>query len=63
MWLAILGVLKGFLDLLNPWSSYRANKTKVSDEKRDMAQKKIDDAAKKGDFDAFYDGLSDKRDA
>lgn len=59
MWLGLIALFGKILDFINPWSSYWAGKAKSRDEKLDVAQKKKDEAAKKGDFDAFLDARSD----
>lgn len=60
IFLAIIGLLNKIMDFLNPWSAYWVNKSKDSDVKRAEAKKRMDDAAKKGDYDAFLDGRSDR---
>lgn len=63
MWATFLGfveLLKKILDFITPWSSYWVGRKSRGDQKKEDAQKRMDDAAKKGDHDAFLDGLSDK---
>lgn len=63
IFLAIIAFLNKVLDLLNPWSAYWFEKKKRKEAKQQEAGKKMDDAAKKGDFDAFLDGRADKHSA
>jgi len=53
-------VIKKILDFITPWSTYWVDRKRKKNQNREDAQKKMDDASKKGDFDAFYDGRSDK---
>lgn len=63
MWLGIIELVKKFFDLVTPWSTYWVDRRKASNAKNDAGQKKMDDAAKTGDYDAFLDGRADKHSA
>ena len=58
--LAIFEFLKKVLDVITPWSNYWVDKRKKSNAKKEAAQVKMDDAAKKGDYDSFLDARADK---
>jgi hypothetical protein len=60
MWLGIIELVKKILDFVTPWSSYWVGRKSKGDQKKEDAQKRMDDAAKKGDFDAFNDSIADK---
>jgi len=60
---AIFAFIDKVLDFITPWSTYWVDRRKAHNEKKEAGQKKMDDAAKKGDFDAFLDGRSDKHSA
>ena len=53
-------IFKKLLDLVLPWSSYWVEKKKKKNQKKEDAQKAMDDATKKGDLDAFLDARSDR---
>ncbi len=59
MWAEILSVIRKFLDFITPWSTYWVEKRKKKNQKKEDAQKRMDDAAKKGDGDAYWDAYSD----
>jgi hypothetical protein len=61
--LAIVEFIKKILDFVTPWSSYWVDKKKKSNEKKDSAQKAMDDAASKGDRDAYWNANADKHNA
>lgn len=64
MWiLGLIELLKKALDLVLPWSSYWVEKRKKKNQKKEDAQKRMDEGSKKGDYDAFLDGRADKRSA
>ncbi len=56
-------IIKKILDFVTPWSTYWVEKRKKSNQKKEDAQKRMDDASKKGDYDTFLDSLNDKRGA
>lgn len=61
-WIAgAIELIKKVLDFVTPWSTYWVDKAKKKNQKKEDAQKKMDEASKKGDYDSFLDGLSDKR--
>ena len=60
MWLGILAVIGKVLDLINPWSNYWVSKRTKIDNKKEVAQLKMDEATQKGDTDAFLDARADK---
>lgn len=61
-WLSgVVELIKKILDFVTPWSTYWVDRRRAKNQKKEDAQKKINDAAKKGDYDAFLDGLNDKR--
>lgn len=53
-------LIKKILDFVTPWSTYWVDRKRQKNQKKEDAQKKMDEAAKKGDYDAFLDGLNDK---
>lgn len=61
MWLGIIALINKVLDFITPWSTYWVDRRKARNEKKEAAQKKMDEAAKTGDYDAFLDGRCDKR--
>jgi len=63
IFLAVVELLSKVMDFLNPWSSYWVGKSKDRDARRAAAQTKMDEASKKGDFDAFMDARADKHGA
>lgn len=54
-------LIKKILDFVTPWSTYWVDRRRAKNQKKEDAQKKLDEASKKGDFDAFLDALNDKR--
>ena len=54
-------LIKKILDFVTPWSTYWVDRRRQKNQKKDDAQKKMDEASKKGDYDTFLDGLADKR--
>jgi len=63
MWLSIIAVLGKFFDLLNPWSSFWAGRSKKSAENKDKSKTDMDESVKKGDHDAFLNARSDRHTA
>jgi hypothetical protein len=60
MLLGILAVIGKFFDLVNPWSHYWAGRSKKRAEVKDKAKSDMDDAVKKGDWDAYDIARADK---
>lgn len=61
MWITlILETIGKLLDFVNPWSKRWAEKATETDKRKIAAKQKLDDAAVKGDFDAFDDARADR---
>lgn len=54
-------LVKKILDFVTPWSTYWVDRKRAKNQKKEDAQKRMDEAAKKGDYDTFLDSLNDKR--
>lgn len=61
MWLGIIELVKKVLDFVTPWSTYWVDRRRSKIKFKEEAQKRMDDASKKGDYDAFLDSFNDKR--
>lgn len=57
--LAISAIIK-FFDFTTPWSKRWANKLDKRDSRKEKAQKAMDEAVKKGDWDAYDNARADK---
>ena len=60
---AALTFLSKLLDFLNPWGNFWLDRKKKVAQQKDDAQRRINEAAKRGDHDAFLDARSDKHSA
>lgn len=60
-WIAgAIEIIKKVLDFVTPWSTYWVDRKRKKNQAKEDAQKKMDVASKKGDYDAFLDGRADK---
>lgn len=57
---AIIALVTKLFDFINPWSPYWVNKLTKAEQKKEDAQKAMDIAADKGDWDAYDKARADK---
>lgn len=60
IFLAVVEFLKKVLDFVTPWSTYWVDRRRQKNQKKEDAQKRMDEASKKGDADAYWDARADK---
>lgn len=63
MWTAIVAAISKALDITGQVLGFLFKRWDKREQKKEDAQKRMDEAAKKGDFDAFEDAHADKHNA